>query len=137
MNAAREVVPLPAPKATVAVEQVTAEVAAAWLGANTRNRGLRHARIDQYAEDMKAGRWHPTGETIKFSVSGRLLDGQHGAHRNIVLLNAAAGLVAGGRCRDLAEGLVLAAESVDSGAAQAVLAKVVAVSQEAAATLGT
>ena len=80
MNAAREVVPLPAPKATVAVEQVTAEVAAAWLGANTRNRGLRHARIDQYAEDMKAGRWHPTGETIKFSVSGRLLDGQHRLH---------------------------------------------------------
>ena len=83
-------------------------------------------------EDLMGGRPADNAEYVR-----RVLDGQHGAHRNIVLLNAAAGLVAGGRCRDLAEGLVLAAESVDSGAAQAVLAKVVAVSQEAAATLGT
>lgn len=83
-------------------------------------------------EELMGGRPADNAEYVR-----RVLDGQHGAHRNIVLLNAAAGLVAGGRCRDLAEGLVLAAESVDSGAAQAVLANVVAVSQEAAATLGT
>ncbi|MEY3493152.1 MAG: anthranilate phosphoribosyltransferase, partial [Actinomycetota bacterium] len=47
----------------------------------------------------------------------RVLAGDHGAHRNIVVLNAAAGLVAADRASDLAEGIELAAQSIDSGAA--------------------
>jgi anthranilate phosphoribosyltransferase len=54
-----------------------------------------------------------------------LLDGAAGAYRDAVLLNAAAALVIAGRARDLAEGAVRAAESIDSGAARARLAALV------------
>jgi anthranilate phosphoribosyltransferase len=66
-------------------------------------------------------------------VVRRVLAGDHGAHRDIVLLNAAAGLVVAGAAADLEEGLVLAANSIDSGSAAAVLSRFVTVSQAAAA----
>lgn len=47
-----------------------------------------------------------------------ILDGKPGPHRDIVLLNAAAAIVAGGGASDLREGLAAAAQSVDSGAAR-------------------
>lgn len=50
-----------------------------------------------------------------------LLDGAHGAYRDIVLLNAAATLIVAGRAADLREGAGLAAESLDAGAAKGVL----------------
>ncbi|MDQ3916688.1 MAG: anthranilate phosphoribosyltransferase [Actinomycetota bacterium] len=46
-----------------------------------------------------------------------VLGGEPGPKRDIVLLNAAAGLVAADRAQDMAAGLSLAAESVDSGEA--------------------
>lgn len=46
-----------------------------------------------------------------------ILAGQHGAPRNIVLANAAAGLVLAGLAPDLRQGMVLAAQAIDSGAA--------------------
>ena len=55
----------------------------------------------------------------------RVLGGEHGAHRNIVLLNAAAGLVVADRAADLAEGIELAAQAIDSGSAAAVLDRLV------------
>jgi len=58
----------------------------------------------------------------------RVLAGDHGAHRNIVVLNAAAGLVVAERASDLAEGIDMAAESIDSGAAARVLDRLVEVS---------
>ena len=58
----------------------------------------------------------------------RVLAGDHGAHRNIVVLNAAAGLVVAERASDLAEGIDMAAESIDSGAAARVLESLVEVS---------
>jgi anthranilate phosphoribosyltransferase len=51
-----------------------------------------------------------------------LLDGAPGAYRDAVLLNAAAALTVAGRAGDLREGVGLAAESIDSGAARARLA---------------
>ncbi|RMC32409.1 anthranilate phosphoribosyltransferase [Paracoccus alkanivorans] len=48
-----------------------------------------------------------------------LLDGQAGAYRDAVLLNAAAALVIMGRAGDLREGAAQAAESIDSGKAKA------------------
>ncbi|MGD9100351.1 MAG: anthranilate phosphoribosyltransferase [Anaerolineae bacterium] len=55
-----------------------------------------------------------------------VLDGEPGPRRDVVLLNAAAGLVAGGGAQDLPEGLCLAAQSIDSGAAQDKLQALVA-----------
>ena len=46
-----------------------------------------------------------------------LLQGEKGAYRDIALLNAAAGLIVGGKCNTLREGLDLAAVSIDSGKA--------------------
>ena len=48
-----------------------------------------------------------------------LLDGQNGAYRDAVLLNAAAALLIADRAGTLAEGVALARVSIDSGAAKA------------------
>jgi anthranilate phosphoribosyltransferase len=51
-------------------------------------------------------------------ITRAVLKGQdHGARRDVVLLNAAAALVAGGAAADLPEGITRAAESIDSGSA--------------------
>ncbi len=60
-----------------------------------------------------------------------VLSGEAGAHRDIVVLNAGAGLVVAGRADNLADGIAAAAESIDSGAASAALDRLVAASQEA------
>ncbi|MGO1069753.1 hypothetical protein [Lysobacter sp. CA199] len=56
---------------------VTPAVASAWLRRNDANRKLRQRAVKQYAHDIRRGAWKMTGETIKFSATGRLLDGQH------------------------------------------------------------
>ena len=52
-----------------------------------------------------------------------VLTGIPGARRDIVLLNAAAGLVAAGLAGDLKEGVQMGAEAIDSGQAAATLEK--------------
>jgi anthranilate phosphoribosyltransferase len=59
-----------------------------------------------------------------------LLDGEPGPKRDIVLMNAAAALTAGGKARDLKEGVTLAGESIDRGHARAKLAALVALSRK-------
>ena len=49
----------------------------------------------------------------------RLLDGETGAYRDAVLLNAAAALVVAEKADDLVTGVAMARESIDSGAAKA------------------
>ena len=51
------------------------------------------------------------------SILRRVLNGEHGPRRDIVVLNAAAAIVAGGAADDLKAGIELAAETVDSGRA--------------------
>ncbi len=69
-------------------------------------------------------------------VVHRVLGGEHGAHRNIVVLNAAAGLVIAGAATDLQTGIEAAQVAIDSGAAAATLDKVIEASQAAAAAAG-
>ena len=52
----------------------------------------------------------------------RLLDGEVGAYRNIVLLNAAAALIVAGKATALTAGVALAAAAIDGGQARALLA---------------
>jgi len=54
-----------------------------------------------------------------------ILGGKKSPRRNVVLLNSAAALVAAGRVDHLADGIPLAAQSIDSGAAAAKLARLV------------
>jgi anthranilate phosphoribosyltransferase len=50
-----------------------------------------------------------------------MLDGRKGAYRDIVLLNAAAGLIVAGKEGDLRSAAALAANTIDSGAAKALM----------------
>jgi anthranilate phosphoribosyltransferase len=59
----------------------------------------------------------------------RVLGGEKGPHRDIVVLNAAAGLVAAGQAADLVDGLINAADVIDSGEAENRLHRLVEVSQ--------
>jgi len=54
-----------------------------------------------------------------------ILNGEKGPKRDIVLLNAAAGIVVGSKAKDLKDGLKIAKESVDSGSALNILNQLV------------
>lgn len=59
------------------VVTVTPKLAKEWLTHNKCNRTIREQWCLKLASDMRNGRWQFNGETIKFSISGDLLDGQH------------------------------------------------------------
>jgi anthranilate phosphoribosyltransferase len=82
--------------------------------------GLAKAR----PEDLKGGDPALNARSVK-----EVLSGVAGPHRDIALLNAAAALVVVGEVADLKEGLLSAAESVDSGRAGACLEGLVKMSR--------
>jgi anthranilate phosphoribosyltransferase len=57
-----------------------------------------------------------------------VLDGEAGPHRDIVVLNAAAGLIAGAAAEDLHYGLSIAGAAIDDGRAANVLDQLVTIS---------
>ena len=59
-----------------------------------------------------------------------LLEGRKGPFRDVVLFNAAAALTLAGKAADLKAGKALAEAAIDSGKAKAVLAKLVAITNE-------
>ncbi|MBN4080941.1 anthranilate phosphoribosyltransferase [Caldithrix abyssi] len=67
-------------------------------------------------DDLQGGEPTENAEMIK-----AILKGESGPKRDIVLLNAAAGIVVGGKASTLEDGLIRAAEAVDSRAAITVL----------------
>ncbi|WP_419917681.1 anthranilate phosphoribosyltransferase [Candidatus Poriferisocius sp.] len=79
------------------------------------------------AEDLVGG-----DAAVNAGCLERVLDGQRGAHRDIVVLNAAAALGVAGMCGSLGEGLEAATASIDSGRARQVLELFVSVSKDAA-----
>jgi hypothetical protein len=59
-------------------ELITPSRAKELLEANINNRRVKYAVVARYAQDILAGRWkQDTGEVIKVSKSGIILDGQH------------------------------------------------------------
>jgi len=75
------------------------------------------------AEDLKGGDPDENAEILK-----QILDGGTGARRDIVLLNSAFAMVAGGKAESLEEGVQVAAKTIDSGAAREKLDRLVEVS---------
>lgn len=69
--------PMPSTAPRAQIEQVTPKIAKALLERNEVNRHLRPGHVDALARDMANGDWRVTGEAIKFSADGKLLDGQH------------------------------------------------------------
>jgi anthranilate phosphoribosyltransferase len=85
--------------------------------------GLAQASI----ADLRGGDREQNAQIIR-----ALLEGEPGARRDIVLMNAAAALVAGGRARDVKDGVGLAGRSIDSGTARAKLQALVGLSRKLA-----
>ncbi len=73
--------------------------------------------------DLKGG-----DATVNAAALRAVLAGEHNAYRDIVLMNAGAALLVGGKAETLAAGVALAAASIDSGAAAAALNRLVAAS---------
>ena len=86
--------------------------------------GIAHARADE----LRGG-----DGTRNAELALRVLEGEAGAHADIVALNAAAGLVAAGVAEDLPEGLDAARAAIADGRAAAALERLVSVSTEARA----
>jgi len=86
--------------------------------------GMRRASI----KDLSGGDREENARIIR-----HILAGEDGPRRDIVLMNAAAALVAGGAADDLARGVSLAARSIDSGTAAKKLEGLIALSQRLAA----
>lgn len=61
----------------VTKEAITPAKAERWLNANPSNRNMREGVAEQYAADMKAGRWTQCTDSISFYADGELADGQH------------------------------------------------------------
>jgi anthranilate phosphoribosyltransferase len=72
--------------------------------------GLRRADVGSVAGGGAA-------ENARMLVG--ILEGERGPRRDMVVLNAAAAIAAGGKAADLAEGVAVAAEALDSGGALA------------------
>ena len=68
-------------------------------------------------------------------IARRILEGESGPRRDIVLLNAAAALCVAGRAASLAEALEPAREAIDSGATKALLERWIAFCAEPGASL--
>jgi anthranilate phosphoribosyltransferase len=81
--------------------------------------GLARASV----EDLLGGDAETSATIVR-----ALLGGEAGPKRDVVLLNAGAALEVAGRVPDLGEGIALAAETIDSGAAAAALDRWAAVS---------
>lgn len=58
-------------------EIITPALAKLYLTSNNNNRSLNKNLIKRYADAMVRGEWKMNGDSIRFSISGRLLDGQH------------------------------------------------------------
>lgn len=87
--------------------------------------GLERATL----ADLRGGDAATNAEVVR-----RVLGGARGPHRDVVLLNAAAGLVVAGLADGLADGVQMAGAVIDDGRALGVLDSLVRVSQEVAET---
>jgi anthranilate phosphoribosyltransferase len=75
------------------------------------------------AEDLKGG-----SAVDNAAIIARVLDGEHGPTRDVVLLNAGAALFIAGRADSIRDGMVVAAEALDSGRARDILTRMTEVS---------
>ena len=81
--------------------------------------GLKRARL----ADLQGGTAAENARALK-----ALFAGEHGAYRDIVLLNAAAALMVAERAKDIMSGMEMARHALDSGMARAKLEELVIVS---------
>lgn len=78
--------------------------------------GLRRSRLS----DLQGGNAAENAQIIR-----NLLNGEEGPKRDVVLMNASLAIAAGGKANDFHEGVKIAAQSIDSGAAMEKLRRLV------------
>jgi anthranilate phosphoribosyltransferase len=83
--------------------------------------GLPRATI----KDLKGG--DPATNALALNA---VLDGDQGAYRDIILLNAAGALIVAGKVPDLKEGVALGAAMIDDGSARMVLRNLIEVTNQ-------
>ncbi len=76
-------------------------------------------------EDIRGGT--PSENAV---ISKKILDGEKGPRRNVVLINSAAALVAAGKAGDFKEGIKMAEQSIDDGNAKEKLLSLIQFTQE-------
>ena len=76
-------------------------------------------------EDLKGG---DINENVL--ITQKILNGNGGRQRDVVLLNSAAALVAAGKAKDFPQGIALSAESIDSGKAKTILQTLIKITNE-------
>ena len=110
---------------TLVAEVSDAGVETYWLA--PEDFGVSRARL----EDLAGGDVKENARLVR-----RILEGQTGPRRDVVLANAAAALVAASRAENFGRGVELARQALDSGAALAKLHALVDFSQQSATSTG-
>jgi anthranilate phosphoribosyltransferase len=83
----------------------------------------QEAGLSQHSmEDLKGGEAAHNAEALR-----RLLGGEAGAYRDAVLMSTAAAFIVADKADNLADGVGLAAETIDSGAAAQTLDRLIAI----------
>jgi len=154
-GASRQLVGVPRPELTELVARSLAQLGAerAWVvhGADgldeisttgyTKVSECRDGRVNTfYVHPGDVGLPKSTPEALKGGDAGQnaaiaraVLAGEPGAPRDVVLLNAGASLLIAGKASTVGDGIVMAAEAIDTGRAAAALEKLIAHSREGAA----
>ena len=65
------------PDEHVAIMFITPQIAEQWLAHNVANRKLREASVAKHVEKLQSGLYQFNGDAIRWSTSGRIIDGQH------------------------------------------------------------
>lgn len=86
--------------------------------------GLRRASL----AELKGGDAEENAQVLR-----AMLEGEHGAFRDIVLYTAAATLIVAGKAGDLREGVAMAGSAVDEGRARHALDRLIAITNETVA----
>jgi anthranilate phosphoribosyltransferase len=106
------------------------------LTGETRISELKEGRVNTYQIKPEDYALKPCGKDDLLggdkqnnaNILQEVLKGAGGARQDIVILNSAAAIVAGDKAKDFKEGIKLARESIDSGAAREKLEKLIEVS---------
>ena len=69
----------------ISVVEISPEIAREWLERNIGNRPIGQAHVAKLEGFIREGKWKMAGDPIRFSNSGKLIDGQHRLH---AILNA-------------------------------------------------
>jgi hypothetical protein len=57
---------------------ITPQEATLWLDTkNAHNRPISQSTVERYTQEIRAGRWRSNGQSISFSKTGQLMNGQH------------------------------------------------------------